>query len=271
MSGTLRQGNSYSPSSTLHVVNWSGGKDSTATILLLHEHERELLRPGDRVVILFSEVMFDLRNNISGHNPDIIRFIYEKKETFESWGYEVNILRAERDYLDVFFHLMRRSSEPDRVGRVYGFPHFGICAIKRDCKLRPIEDWHRAHQDSNIIKYIGIAADEPRRLVSMHRLGENTVSLLEKYGYTEADAFELCREYDMLSPQYSLPGVMRDGCWFCPCAKMYEHAAVASAYPQAWAKYVSLENIPGLVYPKWNIYSQETLRERAEAIEREII
>ena len=89
-------------SSSNHVISWSGGKDSTATILLFREHERELLREGDTVTILFAEVMFDRKNNISGHNPDIIEFIYQKKKIFESWGYNVEILRADKDYLDVF-------------------------------------------------------------------------------------------------------------------------------------------------------------------------
>lgn len=49
----------------------------------MHEHEKEILSPGDKVTIIFSEVMFDKANNISGHNPEIISFIYEKKKIFE--------------------------------------------------------------------------------------------------------------------------------------------------------------------------------------------
>lgn len=44
---------------TRHVISWPGGKDSTATILLFKEHWNELVKPGDKVTILFAEIMYD--------------------------------------------------------------------------------------------------------------------------------------------------------------------------------------------------------------------
>ncbi len=244
-----------------HVISWSGGKDSTATVILFHEHENELLKPGDTVTILFAEVMFDKANNISGHNPDIINFIYEKKQIFESWGYNVQILRAEKDYLDVFWHKLKRSPDPERVGKTWGFTPAGICAIKRDCKLKPINDWYKENP-GNIVQYVGIALDEPKRLEALKKI-DNTVSLLEKYGYTESDAMELCEQYNMVSPQYHLDeSIKRDGCWFCEHAKLCEHKAIKERYPDAWNQYVSLEDVPDLAYTRWNRYSDETLHDR---------
>ncbi len=250
----------------LHVISWSGGKDSTASIILMHEHQKELINDGDEVVILFSEVMFDKKHNISGHNPDIIKFIYDKKKVFESWGYKVEILRSDKDYLDVFYHRLKRSPDPKRVGLVHGFVPSGICAVKRDCKLKPIEKWHTEHTEE-YVNYIGIAMDESSRLESLHKQ-KNAVSLLEKYNFTEDDAKKLCITYDMLSPQYALAGgkMKRDGCWFCPNAKLCEHKAIMEQNPKAWKKYVSLENTPNLAYPKWNPYTNETLHERDEII-----
>ncbi len=252
-------------SSKHHIICWSGGKDSTATILLLHEHEKELLSFGDKVSILFSEVMFDKKNNISGHNPDIIAFIYEKMSIFQSWGYEVHVLRSDMDYLDVFYHKLSRSPNPGRVGLTHGFIRAGICSVKRDCKLRPVEQWHKEHATENYVDYIGIAIDEPERLKSLHKL-ENTESLLERYGYTEKDAMMLCQKCGMVSPQYFMPDVKRDGCWFCPHAKLCEHEAIKMKHPAAWEKYVSLEDEPDLAYPRWNVYSKETLHERDERL-----
>lgn len=248
-----------------HVISWSGGKDSTATILLFHEHENEILNPGDKVTILFAEVMFDKANNISGHNPDIIDFIYQKKKIFESWGYDVQILHANKDYLDIFYHKLKRSPNPKRVGKTWGFTPAGICAIKRDCKLKPINDWYK-NNPGNIIQYVGIALDEPKRLESLKKI-DNTVSLLERYGYTENAAMELCKKHDMLSPQYFLDkSLKRDGCWFCEHAKLCEHRAIKERYPEAWAKYVSLEDEPNLGYTKWNRYTDETLHDRDKKI-----
>lgn len=260
------QNQSQSTFSTNHVICWSGGKDSTATIILFHEHEAELMKPGDTVTILFTEVMYDLKRNISGHNPDIIAFIYKKKQIFESWGYNVQILRSKnKDFLTNFYHKLTRSPNPERTGKTWGFVPSGICAIKRDCKLKPMEDWNKTHSSENLVQYIGIALDEPKRLESLHKQPD-LVSLLEKYEYTEADAMELCRSYDMVSPQYSLPGITRDGCWFCPNAKLCEHKYVYEKMPKIWKEYVSLENTPNLAYTRWNPYSKQTLRERDEII-----
>lgn len=254
-----------------HVISWSGGKDSTATVILFHEHENELMNPGDKVIIVFAEVMFDIKNNISGHNPDIIEFIYKTKKSFEDWGYEVRILHADgkrKDFLDFFYHTMGKSRKiPEHEGMRYGFPGSGMCGIKRDLKLKPINDFKKQMAKTEHIDYVGIAADEPDRLVSLYKL-KNTVSLLDTYGYSEEDARDLCIRYNMLSPQYLLANgkQKRDGCWFCPNAKLCEHEVIRTRLPEAWKKYISLENEPNIAYTKWNCYSKETLHERDERI-----
>lgn len=64
-----------------HIASWSGGKDSTASIILAHEHNEPL------DLIIFSEVMYD--ENISGELPEHIDFIKNKAiPVFESWGFE---------------------------------------------------------------------------------------------------------------------------------------------------------------------------------------
>lgn len=84
-----------------YLLSWSGGKDSTASIILAHENNE----PLDTIV--FCEVMYDLKNNISGENPEHIKFIKEEaKPLFESWGYKVEILMANQDYLDFFIILL---------------------------------------------------------------------------------------------------------------------------------------------------------------------
>ena len=50
-----------------YIASWSGGKDSTATIILAHIHHE----PLDEII--FSEVMFD--EKISGEIPEHIDFI----------------------------------------------------------------------------------------------------------------------------------------------------------------------------------------------------
>ena len=244
---------------------WSGGKDSTATVLLFHEHEHELMKEGDTVTINFVEVMFDLKNNISGHNPESVQFISKTKKIFESWGYKVNILHADKDYLTRFNERLKRCKDPSSNGLKRGFPvSGGRCWVQRDLKMKPLETYKKSLMSEDIVEYVGIAADEPERYESLTNSSHTATSLLVKYGLTEQDAKDLCREKNMLSPHYSLNNGQqrRDGCWFCPHAKLCEHEAIYKSNPEAWEKYVSLEDDPELGYKKWNIYSSTTLHNR---------
>lgn len=173
-----------------YIASWSGGKDSTASIILAHEHNEPL------DLIIFSEVMFD--ENISGELPEHIDFIKNKAiPVFEGWGYEVKILHSDKTYIDCFHH---RTVRGKRVGMKKGFVMSGHCDVQRDCKLKAIKMFCKS-VDVNFTQYIGIAIDETVRTERVAKAG-NQVSLLKKYGYTEQMAFDLCRKYDLLSPIY---------------------------------------------------------------------
>ncbi len=246
-----------------HVISWSGGKDSTATILLFRKHEKELLNPGDKVIILFIEVMFDLKNEISGHNPAIISFIKEKKKVCELWGYEVHILRSEIDYLTWFHGKLKNCPDPNRNGLTRGFPlPKGMCWVKRELKDKPRKQFLKSLDD--YVEYSGFAVGEEHRLDKLQKEKPWVDSLLIKYGLTEDDARELCEKCGMLSPQYQLleGRQKRDGCWMCPYSKIEEHEMIRNYDRVAWEKYVELENTPNLGYPKWFIHAKDTLHER---------
>lgn len=218
-------------------------------------------------IILFSEVMYDKKRGISGENPRHIDFIKNKaKPLFESWGYEVHILHAEKDYLQCFNNIIEKPTKIlTNKGKKTGFPLTGLCNVKRDCKERPIKEFLKNLNDKNI-QYVGICSDEPKRLESLHKLN-NRVSLLEKYGYTEDMARQLCEEYGLLSPCYELS--KRGGCWFCPNAKFEEHKEVRRVNPSLWKEFISLEKENNLANYKWNLYRDMTLHEIDEQIKFE--
>jgi len=178
-----------------YICCWSGGKDSTASIILFHEKY-----PNIKLTILFAEVMFDKKNNISGENPEHIHFIkHVAKPVFESWGYEVIILRAEKDYLDIFYHVIERPTKHlEHKGMLYGFAASGQCSIKRDCKEKPIKNYLKSIKEP-YIQIVGIGIDEPSRLESLHK-DSTKISMLEECGYTTGMAGVLCVEYGLLSP-----------------------------------------------------------------------
>lgn len=207
-----------------YIASCSFGKDSIATIILAHLNNEPL------DLIVYSEVMFN--ENISGENPLHIDFIKNKAiPIFESWGYEVKILRAKKTYIDCFYNICGKRAKPERVGKYRGFPIASKCKINSDCKVAPIKTFYKNIKEP-ITQYIGIAIDEPERLKRLENT--NKISLLAKYGYTEKMAFELCKKYELVSPVYEVSS--RQGCWFCPNARAIESIYIKENYSQLWER-----------------------------------
>ena len=242
----------------LYILSWSGGKDSTASIILAHENNE----PLDEIV--FCEVMYDKVNKISGENPRHIKFINEiARPRFESWGYKVTILRSDKDYLDIFNHIIEKPRiHADHKGKRYGFPGIGMCGIQRDLKLKPINTYIK-NLSCPVTQYVGICCNESKRLIRLKNA--NRVSLLEKYGYTEEMTKMKCLEYGLLSPVYELS--KRGGCWFCPNAKLEEQREIKKIYPDTWRQFVNLER-QDVVYRKFNPFGP-SLHQIDERLEQE--
>lgn len=238
-----------------YIASWSGGKDSTASIILAHENKEPL------DIIIFSEVMFD--KNVSGELPEHIDFIKNKCiPLFESWGYEVKILHSDKTYIDCFFQTVEKPLRHScNKGKRKGFPMAGHCNINRDCKLKAIQNFYKAETEG-ITQYIGIAIDEPKRLSKIRISDFPKISLLEKYGYTEEMALDLCKEYDLLSPIYDF--ATRGGCWFCPNAKDRELKHLRNSHRELWDKLLELEKLPGLIGNKWNTLTKTSISDKEE-------
>lgn len=139
-----------------HILSCSFGKDSIATALLALQHGE----PLDELV--YCEVMFS--EEISGELPEHNRFIHETAiPYFEQRGIPTRVLRSEKTYLSCFYHVVTRGKTK---GMLSGFPLSGRCTIQRDCKLPPIKAYQKA-LPPDTVQYIGIAADEPKRLARL--------------------------------------------------------------------------------------------------------
>lgn len=236
-----------------YIASWSGGKDSTTSIILAHENNEPL------DLIIFSEVMFD--KNISGELPEHIDFIKNKCiPLFESWGYEVKILRAKKTYLENFFREPTRGKRFGSGLRI-GFPMSMKCDINKSLKVKPIRDFYKSISEE-VTQYIGIATDEPERLSRIRISDVPKISLLEKYGYTEQMAFNLCKKYDLLSPIYDF--APRGGCWFCPNARDCELRHLRNNHRYLWDNLLELENTPNLIGNIWNTLTQTSIHDKEE-------
>lgn len=183
--------------SKVYVQSWSGGKDSTASIVLEHMHRERLGIPPSKVVM--AEVMFDNERGITGEYPDHMEWVYTKaKPLLESWGHEVVIKRSEKDYISLFRHVVQNSKKADRNGKKSGFPLGGACVINDRCKMETIRAINRENQGA--VHIVGIAADEKKRLA---RLSDMKISLLDRLGVTEEETHDIVKPFGLLSPSYA--------------------------------------------------------------------
>lgn len=120
--------------------------------------------------------------------------------------------------------------------------------MNRDCKLAPIRKYLASLAGGsrkvrkNIVQYIGIAKDEPSRLVRID--GSRKISLLDKYNYTEAMARQKAEEYGLLSPIYQTGS--RNGCWFCPNCSIKQFGRFRKEHPELWEELMKLSHTPNL-------------------------
>ena len=119
----------------MNVICWSGGKDSTATVILAKENKIHI----DKIIM--SEVMFDKSKGISNEDEEHMQFVREVAiPQFTKWGYDTEILHDKDDYLSLFKHIVI-SKNGKRINFVSGFPIGGRCALNSRCKVRPIKNY----------------------------------------------------------------------------------------------------------------------------------
>lgn len=85
-------------------------------------------------------------------------------------------------------------------------------------------------RDINIIEYIGIAADEPKRF---GQLSPKLRAPLVEFGIEEELCGLYCRYAGCLSPTYE--SSFRDGCWFCHNQGVDQLRLLRKNYPDLWA------------------------------------
>ena len=128
--------------------------------------------------------------------------------------------------------MTQKSKIPERNGKYSGWLIGGKCSANRDLKIAPVRNYFKKLDltGTDYTQYIGIALDEPKRLKRLK--GSNRISLLARFGFTEQMAYDLCKEYGLLSPIYNFS--RRGGCWFCPNQGYAELTHIKMEYPELW-------------------------------------
>lgn len=199
------------------VVSWSGGKDSTATILLMLKFKIPISK------VIYVRMMYT--DDIAATLPVMTEFVDKSIERLKRMGVLVEVVKSSKNAKDLAYARYTRAKNPSKNGKPYGIAAFmrGHCKFT-DCKQTTIKN---AIGNRTEYQMVGIAADEPKRL---SRLEGNKHSVMATLGITENMALDICKEAGFLSPLYEL-GLKRDGCWFCPNAAKREREMIRQNYP----------------------------------------
>lgn len=223
-----------------NIVGLSGGKDSMATCILLHQLD-----------IPFRTVTAEVwwKEGITGENPYHYEWFHEKAiPKLQSWGVQCDLIRSETTAYGFMTTPIKASKKhPEYQGLLRGFPLCGRCGVQRDCKTRPIEKYYKRQTNPyNLIT--GIASDEETRAYSNAAAGR--ISILDMLGIAEAETFSICKKESLLSPTYTFSN--RGGCWFCPNQKIQEFELLYREFPELWEKLMTVQRMPGKVKENFN-------------------
>lgn len=94
-----------------------------------------------------------------------------------------------------------------------------------------------ARGGKNIVEYIGIAADEPKRFA---QLNERKRAPLVEFGIEEDLCGLHCQYEGILAPSYE--SSCRDGCWFCHNQGVNQLRLLRKEYPHLWELLLKWDN-----------------------------
>lgn len=203
----------------LHVVSFSGGKDSTAMLLRMIEEKM----PIDIILCCDTGLEF----------PEM----YEHIDKVEKYiGRKITTLKAEKDFM-YYATEHNRVVNSDKIPGVkpgetvkgYGYPtvfsRWCTRALKTDIISRYLSDLRR---DYELIEYVGIAVDEPKRE------RDKNYPLIE-WNMTEADCLQYC--YDRGFNWGGLYEIWdRVSCWCCPLQSLGDFRKLKTHRPELWAE-----------------------------------
>lgn len=220
-----------------HILGLSGGKDSAALAVLLHEEIPEL-------EYFFCDTGKEL--------PETYEFLDRLKARL---GIEITHLSADRGF--------------DHWMKVYGglLPSPKMRWCTKQLKIKPLEEFVG---DDKAISYIGIRADEDNRKGYISTKGniESRFPFVER-GMVKEDIIRLLEDSGIGLPKY-YKWRSRSGCFFCFYQRKIEWVRLADEHPKLFQKAVEYEQERGGVGYTWT--PDETLLElieRREEIENE--
>ena len=190
-----------------HILGLSGGKDSTALAILLHQEVPQM-------EYFFCDTHREL--------PETYDYLERIKARL---GIKIEYLSAKRG----FEHWL------DIYGGVLPSPQMRWCT--KQMKIHPLEKFIG---DDDAISYVGIRADEQRDGYISTKPGIQVRYPFKERGLVKADILSLLEESGIGLPSY-YEWRSRSGCYFCFFQRKYEWVMLHHHHPDLFAKAVDYE------------------------------
>lgn len=198
------------------IVSFSGGKDSTAMLLMMLERGMKV----DYVLWCDTGMEF----------PQMYEHI-EKVDKYISKKYGKHVTRLVGEHTFEWGLAEVEKTKGEFKGRHgYGWSSMANRWCTRLLKEKPINKFMVEHgfNRANVKQYIGIAADEPKRV-------HDDIYPLFEWGITEEQALDFCykRGFDWggLYKERS-----RLSCWICPLQRVHDLKLLYRDFPELWAE-----------------------------------
>ncbi len=218
----------FSERDSLSVINLSGGKDSTALLILMIEKEL----PIDIVINADPWMEFP---EMYEHLERVDEYLYRER------GIHITTLRHPKGFEWMMFEepKKRSSAIQKRIEMgvsLYGngWPGIKVRWCTGQLKIKLIDaEIRRLKTGKRVLDYIGIAADEAQRCK------EKRYPLVE-WGITEEKALQICYDHGFdfggLYEKYH-----RASCWCCPFQRISGLRNLRKYHPQLWKRLIEMD------------------------------
>jgi len=221
-----------------YIVSFSGGKDSTAMLLMMIEKNMQI----DEIIFCDTGMEF----------PAMYKHINKVEKYI---GRKIMTVKAEHSF-EYYLNYVKKVKGKHKGKRGYGWTGH----IFRWCtSMLKVKPFNKYLKNAEHILYLGIATDEQERLRRKENKKIHYKFPLNEWGISERRALEYC--YDRGFDWNGLyEKFRRVSCWCCPLQRIGELKTLYNEFPKLWKE---LKRLDKLSYRKFKSdWSVEDLEKR---------
>lgn len=238
-----------------YIANISLGKDSLAMILLLLEKKY----PLDEVIFFDTEMEFHA----------IYKNCQRLSEILSNYNITFTVLKNQTSFE---YRAFQKTIHKKDGTVAYGYDWCGGCRRWGTTgKIETIKQYYNSkYEYDTIVEYIGLAADEIRRIEKFRCIRSKSIKLfpLAEWGLKEKDCLEYCFSsgWNWQENGYELYDLLdRVSCWCCTNKNLKEIKNIIRYLPEYWnciKEYEARSGVPykgkGCIFYESSVLSGET-------------